>query len=357
MVAAIPCVEVCFKLCKSFVCMAVPSALPRLPFGELTVRPSHDLAVFLAAQRTAMTGLRRYEPLDRGQPFAYKSATLRLGSLRLAASSSTPVAVASKESRETTLLIPFHGWSSTVIDGRTYRWQAGESAMFVPGSERSGESSVRSTLAITFEPEQLEETARGMAGSRHEAFPDLQLDRPRLVSLRGQGGAAMRLLQRVLTLIDIGTARSSGLRLHALDDMVYQVLAGMLAPTSLAAAMKATQTVLVHAVVDRVAEHITAHLQRPIPRSELEALVGLSARTLQIAFRSRFGSSTREWTQHRRLDLARERLLHPSPVGQVAEVALACGFTRLGGFAKAYSQRFGELPSATLARSQRRGPR
>lgn len=337
--------------------MAVPSLLPRLPFGDSTARPSHDLSAFLAAQRTAMPGIRRYESLTSGSAFAHKSAMLQLGKLRLAASSSTPVSVASADSRETTLLIPFHGWSSTIIEGRTYRWRAGESAMLVPGSERTGESSVRSTLAITFAPERLEETARGMTGSLRGALPDFRLDLPRLVSLRGPGGAAFRLLQRVLNLIDIGTARSSDLRLHALDDMVYRVLAGMLAPTSLAPAMPATRTVVMHAVVDRVAEHIVAHLQRPIPLSELESLVGLSARSLQVAFRNRFGCSTRAWTQHRRLDLARERLLHPSPGAQVAGVALDCGFTRLGGFAKVYAQRFGELPSATLARSRRRGPR
>lgn len=335
--------------------MAAPSVLPRLPFGESTVRPSHDLAVFLAAQRTAMPGLHRYEPLDRSQPFTFKSATLRLGGLRLAASSSTAMSVTATDSRETTLLIPFHGWSSTITDGRTYRWQAGDFAMLVPGHERSGDSGVRSMLAITFERSRLEETARGMAASRHDTLPDFHLDRPRLVSLRGPGWAAMRLLKRVLTLIDIGTARSSDLRLHTIDDMVYRVLAGMLAPMSLAPAMKATQSSAMNALVDRVAEHIVAHLQRPIPLSELEALVGLSARSLQVAFRGRFGSSTREWTQHRRLDLVRERLLHPSPGAHVAGVALDCGFTRMGGFAKAYAQRFGELPSATLARVARHG--
>lgn len=332
--------------------MPIPPLLPRLAFGESMAHAGHDLAAFLAAQRTVMPSIRRYEPLgDRGS-FAFKSALLEVNGLRLAASSSTPLSMAASGVSEKTLLIPLHGWSTTEIDGRTYRWEAGRTAMLVPGGDRSGESGTRSTLAITFDPGRLQATAGAMAAGTSATPPDLRLDEPRLVPLRGPGLAAATLLARVLTLIDLGTGTRGSLSLHAIDDMIYRALAGLLAPLSLKEAVADARTVATGAVIDRVAEHITAHLQRPIALTELESLSGLSARSLQVAFRGRYGCSPRTWMQQGRLDLVRARLLAAGPGVLVASVAVACGFTRLGAFARSYAARFGEYPSETLARGQ-----
>jgi len=299
-----------------------------------------------------MSTIRRYEPLGDRTAFAFKSAMLQVNGLRLAASSCTPLSMAARGSSETTLLIPFHGWSTSVIDGRTYRWQAGRTAMFIPGGDRSGESGTRSTLAITFDPEQLRATAASMAADSSGSPPDLRLDEARLVPLRGPGLAAATLLTRVLTLIDLGTTARGSLRMHMIEDMVYRSLAGLLAPRSLGAAVARARSRATGVIVERVAEHIAANLRRPIALSELEALSGLPARSLQVAFRGHYGCSTRSWMLHRRLDLARKRLLVESPGLRVATVAVACGFTRLGAFARSYAARFGEYPSETLARGQ-----
>lgn len=47
-----------------------------------------------------------------------------------------------------------------------------------------------------------------------------------------------------------------------------------------------------------------------------------------------------------RLDRAREDL--QAGVGTVSDIAYQWGFTNLGRFARAYRERFGELPSDTL---------
>ena len=49
-----------------------------------------------------------------------------------------------------------------------------------------------------------------------------------------------------------------------------------------------------------------------------------------------------------RLDLARLRLSREGSASSVTDIALECGFTHLSKFAKAYKDRFGELPSQTL---------
>ena len=102
-----------------------------------------------------MTGIRRYEPLRLKHGFRHRAAQVRVADVRIVASASTPLAVEADASAETTLLVPFRGWGTSLVDGREHRWQAGNSAMFLPGSARTGESGVRSVVAITLDPRRL----------------------------------------------------------------------------------------------------------------------------------------------------------------------------------------------------------
>ena len=56
-----------------------------------------------------------------------------------------------------------------------------------------------------------------------------------------------------------------------------------------------------------------------------------------------------EFLTARRLELARRRLRN-DPGSSVTEVALSCGFSNQGRFAKAYRAAFGENPSETRAK-------
>ncbi|MFM7242981.1 MAG: helix-turn-helix domain-containing protein [Planctomycetaceae bacterium] len=327
--------------------------LPRLAFGNAIVQTSTDLDAFLAAQRSVMPAVTSYEPLTGRKAFRHALATVRIGDLRLVASASNPLAMAAGDSRDSTLLIPFHGWSTTVIDGREHRWQAGNSAMLVPGAERTGESGVRSKLGITFNPQRLQAVASTMLGPRSRGRLDLGLHKPRVIPLTASRSPAMALLKQVLPLIDLGGGSEANLRMLGLDDTLYRILAVMLAPEVLAPSFDRGPATASSAAISRATEYIVGHLDQPITLGDLERVSGLSARGLQLAFRKHYNCPPREWIQRRRLLMARERLLAQEKATSVAAVALACGFTRLGAFAVAYEQRFGELPSATLARARR----
>jgi AraC-like DNA-binding protein len=84
--------------------------------------------------------------------------------------------------------------------------------------------------------------------------------------------------------------------------------------------------------------------------SGLARRVGVSERTLQLAFRRHTGMSPMTYLRQIRLELAREQLLAVEPGDSltVTEVALNCGFGHTGRFAAAYRDRFGEPPSRTL---------
>ena len=84
--------------------------------------------------------------------------------------------------------------------------------------------------------------------------------------------------------------------------------------------------------------------------ADLADLAGVSVRRLQQAFREHLGTTPFAHLHDLRLDRIHDDLVHGRGV-TVTEVALSCGITHLGRFAAAYRERFGELPSQTLARA------
>lgn len=76
---------------------------------------------------------------------------------------------------------------------------------------------------------------------------------------------------------------------------------------------------------------------------------GVGERTLQYAFRERFGLTPAAFLKARRLASARRQLLHTETGAQsVGDVAASLGFWHLSHFAADYRRAFGELPSETL---------
>ena len=336
-----------------FAMTSVRPSLPRLAFGNAIAQASSDLDAFVDAQRAVMPSIRRYDPIENGQPFLHRSAVVQLGDLRLVASASTPVSVSVDRSIEMTLLLPLHGWSTSVIEGREYRWQAGTSAMFLPGTGRTGSCGVRSLLGITFRPEHVLAVAQAMRRPRGHGGRTLDLRTPRLIPLAGSRSAAMPMLRRILSTINFAGCDESALRPLGVEETLYGLIASILAPDTLTSGLAPQRASRSAAGVRRATDYIAAHLPRAITLDDLERVSGLSARSLQLAFRREHDCSPREWIQGRRLLMSRERLTKASPEETVTRVALACGFTRHSTFAAAYARRFGELPSTTLARARR----
>lgn len=114
-------------------------------------------------------------------------------------------------------------------------------------------------------------------------------------------------------------------------------------------APRADRSVPAH--VRKAEELITADPAAPHNLADLAAETGASARTLQHGFRKHRGMSITEFIHARRLERAREALLHANADTRVTDVALDAGYAHLGRFAAEYRQRFGEAPSVTLKRS------
>jgi AraC-like DNA-binding protein len=83
---------------------------------------------------------------------------------------------------------------------------------------------------------------------------------------------------------------------------------------------------------------------------EIAKACGVSIRTLDNAFASVLGISLKKYSLLHRLWSVRNTLLRASPHDLVKTIALDHGFWHLGRFSRLYYERFGEFPSATLAR-------
>jgi transcriptional regulator GlxA family with amidase domain len=98
---------------------------------------------------------------------------------------------------------------------------------------------------------------------------------------------------------------------------------------------------------------IEAHWDEPLTIDSLAAVVGVGARSIFKAFKDYRGYSPMAFVKDIRLQRAREMFILARPGDSVTAVAYRCGFQNHGHFARAYRSRFGESPSATLARTRR----
>ena len=93
------------------------------------------------------------------------------------------------------------------------------------------------------------------------------------------------------------------------------------------------------------------HLREPISIGDLAGAANVSVRSLFNGFRRFRGLTPMGYVKALRLDLANGELLCADPSEKsVTEIALSCGFTHMGKFARDFAARFGEKPSAVLGR-------
>jgi AraC-like DNA-binding protein len=103
--------------------------------------------------------------------------------------------------------------------------------------------------------------------------------------------------------------------------------------------------------IRRAVELVEAKPEQPWTTVGLAQQVHLSVRALQEGFRREHDLPPMAYVREVRLRRAHRMLLEADPVSiQVQDVAAHLGFLHLGRFSATYRDRFGENPSATLAR-------
>lgn len=106
------------------------------------------------------------------------------------------------------------------------------------------------------------------------------------------------------------------------------------------------------ASVRALEDYIQANWNRPLTVEEIAAACDVSVRSVFSRFKQHLGTAPLTYLRDLRLDHAHQRLLGDGE-DSVISIAMSCGFSSFGHFARRYRERFGELPSTTLARRPR----
>ncbi|WP_116473624.1 AraC family transcriptional regulator [Zobellella maritima] len=91
-----------------------------------------------------------------------------------------------------------------------------------------------------------------------------------------------------------------------------------------------------------------AHLDQALSVNDFEKAAGVSREKLYRDFRTFYDCSPMAYFRNLRFQQVRIRLQQAAANESVSSIAMDCGFTQLGRFAKEYQQRFGELPSESF---------
>jgi AraC-like DNA-binding protein len=106
------------------------------------------------------------------------------------------------------------------------------------------------------------------------------------------------------------------------------------------------------AMVRRAEEYIRAHSSEDLAISAVASHLQITARALQMGFRSHRGQSPYTYVEVVRLEKAHQLLTAAEEGETVTQIALDCGFNHLGRFSKQYQRRYGENPSQSLRKSK-----
>lgn len=329
-------------------------SLPPLAFGERTAEQYTDVNTFGSALGAGRPVLGNARALGESAAFRARWFPMKLQDLHLMAASCTPVGADLGAMGDTTLLIPFHGQPCLSHEGNNYFGKTGRSAMLLPDQCGIENLEKSSSLMVDVDRRRLGDTAASMLGESTGLSLGQPLSQPRELALKHGPLSFDLVLRRLCGLIDVYHQNLQSLAMLALDDLFYRTLVMMMEPARFLKEATPMARRNEHGPVSRVCEFILANIDRPIALSELERVSGLSARGLQYAFQKRHGCSPMQWLRIQRLERARDRLVARAEGDSVTTVALDCGFSQLGEFARIYARRFGELPSETLRRASKR---
>ncbi len=319
---------------------------------EHTIYRTGSVASALALSRAVFPQVSRLEALDAPGSFDLHSRAVTLGDVRLMAVSTTGHRITLEDHSRLGLLMPIAGRIGT-DDGRREA-VADPGDILLPGLGRRSTTCGRAYegLVVMARTSVLEDRLGVELGRAAGHLLD------GLGAIAGTSTAAASLadwVHCVVRDIDRGgaIARFDGAREGAaqllLDSLTAIYVERGELEGSIRPAMPASDR-----QVARAEAFIRENASRALAVADIAAAVGVSTRSLQLAFKRHRETTPRAHLQACRLDLLHRRLARAAPGTRVIDVAQDCGITHLGRCAEAYRRRFGENPSETVARAARR---
>ena len=288
------------------------------------------------------------------QPFINHSGCVRLGDLTLLATWGSAIHGEVEQKCEAQLVLPYvAGINAFTIERHTYTFRS--SCLLIPGTRNRIQinCSLCSGIIISFPPQSLLPVAHAIAGPGFDALPlRMALEQPAVLSRKADArrDRVQDLLMETMAYVErtmaIGGAINPMLRL---DDLIRRLIVMLLVPDLLEAAAEplSSSEPFVH---QALLEWLLAHLHEPISLSDMEQRCSYSRRSLQYAFKQRFGCGPMQWLRQQRLTKAKALLEQPGSRRSLLEVSQVCGYLSQASFSRDFLARYGERPSRLLRR-------
>jgi AraC-like DNA-binding protein len=283
------------------------------------------------------------------KPFLNHSGCIRLGDLTLLSTLGSAIEGEVEQRAEAQLVLPYQASINTYqIGGHHFRFR--RSALFIPaaGTRIRIHTNTTSGVVFSFPSDTLLPVAHAIAGPGFDGLALRSvLEQPAILDRRSdpRRDRCQRLLMEALAFAEQSVAIAGEVNpILRLDDLIRRLLVMLLVPDllePLEPAVLGEQTPFVHAAL---VEWVLAHLDAPISLSDLERRSHYSRRSLQQAFKERFGCGPMQWLRRQRLAKARALLMQPGSQS-LLEVAQACGYLTVASFSRDYTARYGEPPS------------
>lgn len=328
-----------------------------LPFIKL---PGASLASANATDFGGIVGsflplnVHQWDHPHRDQPFFNHSGCIRLGDLTLLATWGSAIHGEVEQRCEAQLVLPYPaGINAFTIDQRTYRFRS--SALFIPaaGTRIRLDCSQCSGIIISFPTETLLPVAQAIAGPGFDPLPlRAALAQPAVLSRQGDArrDRLHALLMQTMAFAEQCLAIGGGIQpMLCLDDLIRRLIVMLLLPDLLEAAAAPPFLAKPFAHQELV-DWLLAHLQEPISLSDIEKRSSYSRRSLQYAFKERFGCGPMQWLRQQRLAKAKAMLEQAAGPGGLRDVAMACGYLSQASFSRDFLACYGERPSRVQRR-------
>jgi AraC-like DNA-binding protein len=129
-----------------------------------------------------------------------------------------------------------------------------------------------------------------------------------------------------------------------LDDLISRLIVMLLMPDLLE---PATTAPLISEPFphQELLDWLLTHLQEPITLSDMEERSHYSRRSLQYAFKQRFGCGPMQWLRQQRLAKAKTLLEDPLCRLNLREVSQTCGYLSQASFSRDFLAHYGKRPS------------
>jgi AraC-like DNA-binding protein len=328
-----------------------------LAFGQSRAFVTSNLELLgdMASQSGGVIQTDAVLPLDPTISNAASISPLLLGDAFLIAGSSTGVRmenVRSPTSPGVAVLLPTYGRARATAWGGAIA-EAGKSMGILANPDQGTDVEGLYGETITLlRRERIREVWEAMIGADEldkYAFPDI--DSFNCIPTRYGQVDFKQAFHGAYKLVDSYKAQSAALLKLNVDDMIYRTLAAALTPAFFWPddAELTWQKMIKRAGLDAICDRLRDDPSAPLSLTQMEKISGYSRRSLQYAFRERFGMSPIAWQNNERLLIAREILQRENGLA-ISQVAQRVGFASTSSFSNSFKVLYGISPSKIRAR-------